>query len=453
MKTAIKNYVIRLTPTQFIVLGYFVAVVLLTVLLMLPLSLKPGVQLSLIDALFTATSGVSVTGLTVVNTAETFTVFGTVVLMLSFQLGGIGIMTLGTFLWIILGKNISLSYRKLIMIDQNRHNLSGLVQLMKIVLGMALLFEAVGAAVFGIYFYLAGYYEHWFEAAYYGLFHSLSSYTNAGFDIFGNSLVNFTNDYFVQIVTIILLILGAIGFPVLIEVREYFFGKNDMFRFSLYTKVTALMFFLLMLIGALGIWLMESSLYYANMAWHEKLFYSLFNSVTTRSGGLSTMDVSQYSVPTQLLLSILMFIGASPSSVGGGIRTTTLAVIALTIFTYSLGKSEVRAFGRSIKQEDIIKSLIVFTFAAMLTIASVIALGLAEAKHFTLMEIIFEVSSAFGTSGLSMGITSELSTFGKLVVMALMFMGRVGVLSLMFMFRTEKRKESYHYPKEDIIIG
>jgi potassium uptake TrkH family protein len=453
MKAAIKNYVIRLTPTQFIVLGYFVAVVLLTVLLMLPLSLKPGVQLTLIDALFTATSGVSVTGLTVVNTAETFSIFGTFVLMLSFQLGGIGIMTLGTFLWIILGKNISLSYRKLIMIDQNRHNLSGLVQLMKIVLGMALLFEAVGAAVFGIYFYLAGYYEHWFEAAYYGLFHSLSSYTNAGFDVFGRSLVEYSHDYFVQIVTIILLILGAIGFPVLIEVREYFFGKNDMFRFSLYTKVTALMFFLLMLIGALGIWLMESSLYYANMAWHEKLFYSLFNSVTTRSGGLSTMNVSQYSVPTQLLLSILMFIGASPSSVGGGIRTTTLAVIALTIFTYSLGKSEVRAFGRSIKQEDIIKSLIVFTFAAMLTIASVIALGLAEAKHFTLMEIIFEVSSAFGTSGLSMGITSELSTFGKLVVMALMFMGRVGVLSLMFMFRTEKRKESYHYPKEDIIIG
>lgn len=159
MQVYLKKFFMQLTPTQFIVLSYLGAVGMFTVLLLLPISLKPGVELSLIDALFTATSGVSVTGLTVVNTAETFTVFGSFILILLFQLGGIGIMTLGTFLWMVLGRNISLSYRKLIMIDQNRHKLSGLVQLMRIVLVMALLFEAAGAVIFGIYFYFAGYYD------------------------------------------------------------------------------------------------------------------------------------------------------------------------------------------------------------------------------------------------------------------------------------------------------
>jgi potassium uptake TrkH family protein len=453
MQAHMKQFFVKLTPTQFIIVCYFGAIVLATIMLLLPLSIKPGVQLSLIDAIFTATSGVSVTGLTVVNTAETFTVFGSVILLVLFQLGGIGIMTLGTFLWMILGKNINLSYRKLIMIDQNRHNLSGLVQLMRLVLALALIFEAVGAVIFSVYFYFAGYYDQWHEAAYAGIFHAISAYTNAGFDVFGNSLVGFSNDYFVQMITMILVVLGAIGFPVLIEVREYLFGKHKSFRFSLYTKITSSTYFILVIIGTLGIWLIERDMFYAAMPWHEKFFYSLFNSITVRSGGFSTMDVSQYDSPTQFLLSSFMFIGASPSSVGGGIRTTTFAIILLTLVTYAFGKSEVRTFGRSIKQEDIIKSFVVFTAAMILVITSMVILDVNESQSISLTAIIFEVTSAFGTCGLSMGITSELSTVGKSVLMILMFVGRVGMLSLLFIFRTKKRQEKYHYPNEDIIIG
>jgi potassium uptake TrkH family protein len=453
MPKPMRNFFLRLTPTQLIVLGYFVSVICSTILLLLPVSLRTGAQLTFIDALFTATSGISVTGLTVVNTADTFSVFGHVVLMITFQVGGIGIMTLGTFLWILLGRNITLSYRKLIMIDQNRHNLSGLVQLMKIVIGMALLFEAIGTVIFGTYFWLMGYFDTWYQAYYNALFHSISSYTNAGFDIYGNSLSLFANDYFVQIITMALIFLGAIGFPVLIEVREYLFGKHDKFRFSLYTKVTASMFFALIVLGAAGIWLMEDQLYLADMSWHQKLFYSLFNSVTSRSGGLATMDVAEFSSPTQLLISTLMFIGASPSSVGGGIRTTTFAVIILTLITYALGKSEVRAFRRTIKQEDIIKGFVVFSTASMLVLGSILILGVVEDRRFSLMEIIFEVASAFGTCGLSMGITPDLTALGKIIIMGLMFMGRIGILSLLFMFKANKRKESYSYPKEEIIIG
>jgi potassium uptake TrkH family protein len=453
MQGRTKKFFGQLTPTQFIVLGYFGAVSIATILLLLPISLKPGVQLSFVDALFTATSGVTVTGLTAVNTAETFSVFGSLVLILLFQIGGIGIMTLGTFLWMVLGKSINLSYRKLIMIDQNRHNLSGLVQLMRIVLMLALIIEAIGVIIFGTYFYFAGYYDRWYEAFYYGFFHGISSYTNAGFDIFGNSLQDFSGDYFVQTITMALVILGAIGFPVLIEVREYFFGKHKKFRFSLFTKVTTSMFFSLLFLGTAGIWLIEKSMYYAGMVWHEKLFFSLFNSVTVRSGGFATMDVSQYDNSTQFLLSTLMFIGASPSSVGGGVRTTTLAIILLALVTYAFGKNEVRIFARSVKQEDITKSFVVFTAGIVMVILSIITLDVMEGQNFSLTAIIFEVTSAFGTCGLSTGITGDLTDSGKGILMVLMFVGRIGILSLLFIFRTKKRQEKYHYPQEEIIIG
>ncbi|MDP5276580.1 TrkH family potassium uptake protein [Chengkuizengella axinellae] len=442
-----------MSPTQFIVSGYLISIIIATILLLLPISLKDGVELSFIDALFTATSGISVTGLTVVNVSETFSVFGTIVLLVMFQIGGIGIMALGTFLWMILGRNISLSYRKLIMIDQNQNRLSGLVQLIRIVLGLVLLFEAIGTLIFTVYFHFAGYYDTWLESFYHGLFHSISSYTNAGFDIFGNSLFDFSHDYFVQIITIALIILGAIGFPVLIEMKEYFSKNNKNFRFSLYTKLTTSMFFLLLIIGAIGIWLVENQLYYADMSWHEKIFFSLFNSVTVRSGGLSTMDVSEFGVATQMFLSVLMFIGASPSSVGGGIRTTTFAIIILALITYALGKSEIRIFRRSLKEDDITKSFFIFTLASMTVVISTILLVSLEKDHFSLMAIIFEIASAFGTCGLSMGITSELTTVGKLIIMVLMFTGRIGVLSMLYIFQAKKKKENFHYPKEDIIIG
>jgi Trk-type K+ transport system membrane component len=250
----------------------------------------------------------------------------------------------------LLGRTVGLAHRKLIMIDQNRGNISGMVQTIKLVLGFAVTLELIGAFIFGTYFYLNGYSETWYEAYYFGLFHALSSYTNAGFDIFGDSLYRFSQDYFVQTLTMILLILGALGFPVLIEIRTKLAKKYPNFRFSLYTKLTTSTFFFLILLGALSFFLLEKGLFMANLPWHEKVFHSLFFSVTPRNGGLATLDVNIFSTPTLFITSILMFIGASPSSVGGGIRTTTFAIVLLTIFTFSKGKSEVRVF--KILKED-----------------------------------------------------------------------------------------------------
>ncbi|WP_281890965.1 TrkH family potassium uptake protein [Paenibacillus sp. YYML68] len=453
VKQFVRQKARNITPTQFIVFTYLTAVMVAALLLLLPASVKEGKSISFLDALFTATSAVSVTGLTVVNTSETFSGFGALMIMGMIQFGGIGIMALGTFLWLIFGQNISLSYRRLIMVDQNRSSLSGLVYLIRSLLLLALLFEGVGAVLIGSYLLAAGYYDSVPMAFYHGLFHAISSYTNAGFDLFGDSLQSFSNDYVLQGLTMVLLVLGAIGFPVLIELREKLVKKTPNFKFSLFTKVTVTTFVTLIILGTVGIWIVESSVYYREMPWHQQLAYSLFNSISTRSGGLATMDVSEFTSPTQFMLSVLMFIGASPSSVGGGIRTTTFAVIVLTLVNYALGRSEVRVFRRTLKQEDITKSFVVFSAAVMIVILSIMLLDALERQHFSLIKIVFEVCSAFGTSGLSTGITSELSAPGKVLIILLMFMGRVGILTLLFMFRSKVTKDRYHYPKEELIIG
>lgn len=443
---------ISLSGVQIIVLFYIGTIILGGVLLWLPFFHEDGISITLVDAIFTAASAVSVTGLTVVNTAETFNVAGKLVLLLFIQFGGIGIMTLGTFIWVVMGRKIGLKDRQLIMIDQNRSDFSGLVLLMKKVLSLTLTIELIGALIFGTYFLKD--YTNWYEAYYYGTFHAISSFTNAGFDIFGDSLYRFSEDYFIQSITMILIIIGAIGFPVLLEVRHYITTKDRRhFRFSLFTKLTTTTFLILFVVGGLLIFIFENNGAFAGMSWHEKLFYSLFNSITSRSAGFSTIDLSFFNIHTLFFISILMVIGASPSSVGGGIRTTTFAVLVLALITFARGKKELFVFKRRIDEGDILKSFVVFTAAAILLGTSIILLGIFDGNRFSLIQIIFEVSSAFGTTGLSMGITSDLSDPSKGIVTILMFIGRIGILSLLFLFKEDKKPVKIHYPVEKIIIG
>ncbi|WP_242035335.1 TrkH family potassium uptake protein [Mesobacillus harenae] len=441
----------NLTPAQLIVAYYFLAVTVSLILLSLPVAHKPGVQLTFMDALFTAVSAVSVTGLTVVNTQETFSTTGVFILMFVLQFGAIGVMTLGTFFWLILGRKIGLKERQLIMTDQNQIDLAGLVKLLKQIILIVFLIEFIGAIILGIYF--LQFFATWQEAFIQGLFASISATTNAGFDITGSSLVPFANDYFVQLITIILLILGAIGFPVLIEVRNYLLNQNRVgrFYFTLYTKLTTITFAGLLVFGTVAIFIMEYNHFFADKVWHEAFFYSLFQSATTRSAGLATMDISQFTQSTTLLMSAMMFIGASPSSVGGGIRTTTLALNILFLYHFAKGNRTIKIFRRELTEEDIMKSLVVTLMAMLICFLGVLILSITE--NHSLIEIIFEVASAFGTCGLSLGITSDLSTFGKIIIMILMFIGRVGVISFLLMLGRKEKKADYHYPKERVIIG
>jgi Trk-type K+ transport system membrane component len=438
-----------LTPVQLIVSYYFLAVTISVILLSLPVAHKPGVEWTFIDGLFTAVSAVSVTGLTSISIADTFSVPGIFILAFVLQFGGIGVMTLATFVWLLTGKKIGLRERQLIMRDQNQTSLSGVVHMIKQIIILILLIELLGGIILGLYF--LNYYDTWQEAFLHGFFTSVSATTNGGFDLTGQSLIPFADDYFIQFIVMILIILGAIGFPVLIEVKNFLFTKNKKYRFSLFTKITTITFFSLVIGGAILIASIEYSYFYKGMEWHETFFYSLFQSTATRSGGYATMDVSLYTETTIIIMCALMFIGASPSSVGGGIRTTTFALNLLFLFHFARGNKSIKIFKRELHEEDLMKSVVVTMMAVLICLLAVIVLSISE--PFSLIEILFEVCSAFGTTGLSMGITPELSILGKVVIMIIMFIGRIGILTFLYLLGTKERKDNFHYPKERVIIG
>lgn len=441
----------RFSRFQVLVSYYIFTVLLAASLLSLPFARQADAKWSMMDAIFTAASAISVTGLSTVVIHETFTFSGIILLLIFIQIGGIGIMAISTYFWLLLGRRIGLKQRRLIQTDQNQINLSGVVGLLRQILVLILFIELIGGLILGIYY--LNYFPTWNEAFLQGFFASISATTNAGFDISGESLIPFANDYFVQFITMILIILGAIGFPVWIEVKKYLFQRDEQnrFRFSLFTKITTSTYFLLLAFGAIMIFIFEFSHFFADKKWHEALFYSLFQSTTMRSAGLSTLQFDELTVPTILIMSVLMFIGASPSSVGGGIRTTTFALNLLFLFHYAKGNTTIKIFKREIHQDDLMKSLVVLLLAVIMWTSSVIILSITE--NVSLIAIIFEVSSAFGTCGASMGITPELSNIGKSLLIVLMFIGRVGILSFLLAIGGGEKKVDFHYPKERVIIG
>jgi len=450
----VRAWISKRTPAQVITGYYLLAVTASVLLLLIPAVHKTGVEVRFVDSVFTAVSAVSVTGLTSINISETYSVFGYFVIMFIMQFGGVGIMALGTFFWMLLGKKIGLRSRQLIMADHNQITLSGLVHLIKEIIKIIFVIEIIGALILGLHFF--NYYPTWNEAFLHGLFAAVSATTNAGMDINGASLVPYADDYFVQLINVLLIVLGAIGFPVLIEVKAYLFRKKSdsglQFRFSLFTKLTTVTFLGLLIFGTVFIFILEFQHFFRGMTWHKSFFYAFFQATTTRSGGLSTMDISEFTLPTLLVLSILMFIGASPSSVGGGIRTTTFALNILFIYHFAKGQRHIKVFNRELHEGDILKSLAITMLAFIMCFTSVVLISVSDPEQ-QLIAIIVEVCSAFGTTGLSMGITPDLSSFGKIILMVLMFIGRIGLTSFLFIIGGKEKKTKYHYPKERVITG
>ncbi len=438
------------TPAQIIVFYYFLAIAFSVLLLNLPGVYKPGVKINFIDSLFTAVSAVSVTGLTTISILDTYTVFGLCMIMVVLQFGGIGIMSIGTFFWLIVKKRIGLRERQLIMVDHNQYSLAGVVHLIREIVKIIFLIEIIGSLLLTAY--MMQFYDTFSEALLNGTFMAVSATTNAGFDITGESLVPYFNDYFVQSVMMILIILGAIGFPVLIEVKSYFSKKVPHFRFSLFTKITTVTFGLLLIWGTMMIFILESFNSFKGMAWHEKLFTSLFHSVSSRSAGLTTHDITNFSEATDIFISSLMFIGASPSSVGGGIRTTTFAIAILFLINFSRGHEVINVFNREIKLIDVFRSYAVIIVAGVMVMTALLILLLTEPGVPT-VALLFEITSAFGTCGMSLGITSDLSSTGKVIIMLLMFIGRVGLISFLYTLGGKTKKPHYRFPKERVIIG
>ncbi|PTE41975.1 Ktr system potassium uptake protein D [Staphylococcus equorum] len=441
------------SPQQGIVMYYIVAIIVAFLLLNLPFVHKSGVNVDPIDSLFVAVSGVSVTGLSPVNIVETYTTFGQIIIMIILNIGGIGVMAIGTMLWVFLGKHIGMRERQLIMLDNNKDTMSGTVKLILDIVRTILIIELVGASLLAFYFYRDN--PDLQYAIMQGMFVAVSATTNGGLDITGQSLIPYANDYFVQTIVMFLIILGSIGFPVLIEVKAYIKNRIPNFRFSLFAKITTMTYLVLFVFGAIIILLFEHNHAFQNMTWHKSLFYALFQSATTRSAGLQTIDVSDFGEGTNVIMSVLMFIGSSPSSVGGGIRTTTFAILILFLLNFSNNneKTSIKAFNREIHTTDVQRSFAVFTMAGILTFAGTITILVVENGKISFLQAFFEVMSAFGTCGLSLGVTDDISGMSKIVLMILMFIGRVGLISFIIMIGGRREPDKYHYPKERIQIG
>lgn len=448
----IQHWIHHLSPALILLCFYFIAIIISTFLLSLPISYKKGVQIPFIDVLFTAVSALSVTGLTTVSVAETFSTTGIIILTVILHLGAVGIMSASTFIWLLFGKKIGFFERRLLMQDQNQLTFGGIVGLIKQIIIVFFIVEILAILILGTYF--LRYFPTVKEAYFQGYFSVISAMSNAGFALSDQSYTPYSRDYFFQIIIMTLIIFGAIGFPVLIEVKQYFLKKRrtkSKYRFSLFTKLTTSTFFLLVFFGTLIIYLLDYNQFFKDKGWFESFFYSLFQSVTTRSAGLSTMDVSLLTESNHLFISFLMFIGASPSSAGGGIRTTTFALVLIFILTYARGGKRIKIFHREIYDEDLLKAVTVTIVASAIIFFSLLLLSWVE--PFTLSELLFEVTSAFGTVGLSLGITSELTTISKVILIILMFIGRVGLLTFIFTFKKINDHENVRYPKERMIIG
>ena len=441
---------------QIIVFYYILMTVLSLVLFYLPIFREPDSHVSFVDMLFMAISTVSVTGLSTFDINSVFNDNGIILLEILFQVGGLGIMMISTAFVIFSKRRITLKQRQLIMTDMNQPRLSGIVRLIRITFAILIWFQLLFGTFFSIYFYYRGYFDRWRDAVFYGFYQAISAVTNSGFDVTGDSIKPFAHDYFFLILIMFLIFVGGIGFPVLMECREWLLYKRSNaklpFRFSLFTKLAVLAFVILFVSGTVLIYLLEKDHLFQDSNMSVKWINSMFYSITTRNAGLQIHDLGDFQITTLIIFSLLMFIGCSPSSVGGGIRTTTVAIIGLYLYSFLKSEDNINIFGRRIDQDDVRKSVVVFMLSLGMCFFCIVFLSATEEQ--TLISIIVEVTSAFGTTGLSLGITGDLSVVGKITIAALMFIGRIGMLyTLMLFVPKETRDLGYEYPSEKIIIG
>lgn len=441
----------KLTPYQILVLGFAGLILGGTLLLMLPISSASGQQLSFVDALFTATSAVCVTGLVVVDTGTYFSLFGQLVVISLIQAGGLGIMAMTTLMAILIGKRINLKERLVMQEAFNQLTVSGVVRLTQYIIKVTLLIEFIGGTILAIRLYP----DLGTKGIYFGYWHAISSFCNAGFDLFGSitgkfsSATGYVEDITVNLVITTLIILGGIGFTVIADI-----WKNRNFnKFSLHTKVVLIATLVLILFGALVIFLLEydNPDTMANLSWKGKILASYFQSVTARTAGWNTVDLGKLTDATLFFMVLLMFIGASPASTGGGIKTTTASVLGSATWALIRGRNEAQLFERRIPHSIIYKALSVALISATLVIVMTMMLSISEKQPF--INLLFEVTSAFGTVGLSTGITSTLTTSGKIALILTMFAGRVGPVTVALALALKARKGNLQYPEGKIIIG
>ncbi len=427
---------LRFTPMQIIAIGFAVIIFIGTFILMLPVSLKPGITLKFYDALFTSTSAVCVTGLVVVDTADTFSVFGQTVICMLIQIGGLGITTIGLGFITMAGRKIRMRDRVLLREALNYPSMMGLQGLIKWVLLTTLGVEAMGALL--SFFVFHEDYSFW-HALGISIFHSVASFNNAGFDILGGfkGLSEYTDNVPLNIITSGLIILGGLGFFVISDVVK----KRSIRKWSLHTKVVLLMTFTLIVGGTLLLKNTED-----DISW----LGAFFTSVSTRTAGFSTYGIGDFSNGGLLVMMVLMFIGAAPGSTGGGIKVTSIFTLFRALIAYPSGRS-VTVFKRRIPSSTVRSAFTVFSIALSVVIVNTLLLSILE-PEIPLDDLLYESFSAYATVGLSTGITSHLGVPAKFCIIAVMYMGRLGSLTIVSLF-TKKHNELTELPEGQLPIG
>jgi trk system potassium uptake protein len=441
---------IRMNPPQFFALGFLVLIGLGTFLLMLPFATADRHHLSFVDALFEATSAVSVTGLVVVDTKATFTLFGQIILLCLIQVGGLGFMTLTVFIALLLRRNISFEERYLVKESLNQDSYQGIVRMVRFVIVFAVICELIGTVILGL---------HWGDqfgypkSFYYGLFHSISAFNNAGFDIMGDfsSMTSFTGDIVVNLTLTMLLILGGVGFIVIADLFQKLKTKK---RITLHTKVVLWMTAILIIAGTAAIFVLEYSnaATIGNLSFKDKLLASYFHGVVPRTAGFNSLNTGDLTLGSQLVTMALMFIGGGTGGTAGGIKVTTFAILLLAVWALIKGRQEVNMSNRRLPLDLVFRAFSITTYAVLLVSVFVFLLSITETGN-ELNIIAFEVLSAFGTVGMSLGLTTELTEPGKLLLSILMFMGRVGPITIAFALAFRTKNTAVRNPEERIIIG
>lgn len=442
---------IRLAPAQIVILSFSAIIVIGTVLLSLPISAAEGKSISLIDAFFTATSATCVTGLSTLSLADNFSFIGQLIVLVLLQIGGLGYMTLHSSMMILLGKSFKIKNKILMQDLLDISSVSDLISMIVNIIRYTLVIELVGAVILSVAFSFEGYEIG--ESIYYGFFHSISAFCNAGFSLFNNSLEGFATNPVISLTISALIILGGLGFIVLKELELVVSRKKKIVNLSVHSKVVISTSFVITVLVALYIFFTEYLHAFSSYTLFDQFQLAFFQSVTTRTAGFNTISLNALYPHTLYLICLIMFIGASPGSTGGGIKTTTFAILFQSVKATLRGKDRVEFFDRLVPNHIVVRAIAIIVISLIMVSFFILLMMRIEPDH-DFLALFFEVVSAFATVGLSLGITPFLTSMGKIAIILLMFVGRIGPLTLALAIGKSRTDEGHvEYPTGRLLIG
>lgn len=438
------------SPYMTILLSFMVVTILGGILLSLPISMRDGKSVKLIDGFFIATSAICVTGLSSIDIGSVYNIFGQMVILVLIQLGGLGVITFTSVIIIMISKKIGYYTKKIVQEDINIDTTFKIEEYVKKVIFSVIIIEFIGTVILFFEFIKK---FGFLKAVYYSFFHSVSAFCNAGFSLFSDNLYGFKNSFIINMTIPLLIFLGGIGFSTILNCYNVLRKKEK--RLTSTTKLSIKISIFLVIIGMIAMLILEYSnkSTIGNLSFGQKLEASFFQSVTTRTAGFNTISILGLKRSTSLLFVILMFIGASPGSTGGGIKTTTIGLIILGTLATLKNKDTIEYDKRSVSWRIYSKAITVLFISLIYTTICVFLLILFE-RNKNLLDLVFEVFSAFGTVGLSRNLTPSLADISKFILIVTMFVGRVGPLTIaLALSKSNLKKGRYTYPQENILIG